>query len=63
MYRIIVTTTFGLEALVKRELMDLGYENISVENGRVRFVGDKEDIARCNLWWSSLRPFPHRRTG
>lgn len=50
MYRIIVTTTFGLEALVKRELMDLGYENISVENGRVHFVGDKEDIARCNLW-------------
>ncbi len=47
---LIATAAFGLEAIVKRELQQLGYEPTSVEDGRVRFVGDAAAIARCNLW-------------
>jgi putative N6-adenine-specific DNA methylase len=48
-YSLIATTAFGLEAVVKRELRELGYEPASVENGRVHFRGDGSAIARCNL--------------
>ncbi|MNX25234.1 Ribosomal RNA large subunit methyltransferase K/L [compost metagenome] len=40
----------GLESIVARELKDLGYEDVRVENGRVNFTGDFIDICRCNLW-------------
>lgn len=40
----------GLEALVARELKQLGYEDQLVENGRVTFFGDEEAICRTNLW-------------
>lgn len=43
----------GLEAVVSRELKLLGYEDITVENGRVTFAADFKDIARCNLWLRS----------
>src|SRR5690625_1329886 len=46
----IATTSFGLEAVARRELEDLGYEDIRVENGRVNFSGTEKDIARTNLW-------------
>ncbi|MBQ7266185.1 MAG: class I SAM-dependent RNA methyltransferase [Firmicutes bacterium] len=49
-YRLMATTTFGLEAVVKREIIDLGYENISVSDGYVEYDGNEEDIARSNLW-------------
>ncbi len=48
--KLIATTSFGLEAIAKRELMDLGYEDLRVENGRVIFTGTEEDIARTNIW-------------
>jgi putative N6-adenine-specific DNA methylase len=35
---------------VARELRELGYEDLTVENGRVVFTGDYMDICRCNLW-------------
>ena len=35
---------FGLEAVLKREIMDLGYEISEVEDGRVTFIGDEEAI-------------------
>lgn len=47
---LIATSTFGLEALVARELKDLGYDNTKVENGRVTFTGDESAICRANLW-------------
>lgn len=47
---LIATTTFGLEAVCKRELMDLGYEKIQVENGKLTFKATKKDIARTNIW-------------
>lgn len=40
----------GLEAIVARELKELGYHDQIVENGRVIFSGDFIDICRCNLW-------------
>jgi putative N6-adenine-specific DNA methylase len=49
-YTIIATAAFGLESIVVRELKKLGYEEISVENGRISFKGDEHDIARCNIW-------------
>lgn len=47
---LIATSTFGLEALVKREVIDLGYENIRVEDGKVTFTGDISAIPKANLW-------------
>ncbi|RUT29674.1 class I SAM-dependent RNA methyltransferase [Paenibacillus zeisoli] len=47
---LIATAPMGLESIVARELKDLGYEDVSVENGRVNFTGDFIDICRCNLW-------------
>ncbi|KRM11574.1 class I SAM-dependent RNA methyltransferase [Paucilactobacillus suebicus] len=48
-YNLMVTAAAGIEALVGRELRDLGYDT-QVENGRVRFKGDMEDILKANLW-------------
>ncbi len=48
-YTIIATSTFGLESIVARELRTLGYDNMTVENGKITFPGDAEDIARCNI--------------
>lgn len=50
LYTIIATSTFGLESVVARELRSLGYDNMTVENGRITFAGDEKDIARCNIW-------------
>lgn len=41
---------FGLEAVLKREIYDLGYEISSVEDGRVTFYGDMEAICRANVF-------------
>ncbi|ACB83885.1 THUMP domain-containing class I SAM-dependent RNA methyltransferase [Natranaerobius thermophilus] len=49
-FELIATSTFGLEALVKQEIKDLGYEIVSVENGKVTFKGDEKAICRANLW-------------
>ncbi|WP_028273096.1 THUMP domain-containing class I SAM-dependent RNA methyltransferase [Atopococcus tabaci] len=48
-YDLLATCASGIEALVGKELKDLGYET-QVENGRVRFSGELKDIARTNLW-------------
>ncbi|HSW35981.1 MAG TPA: class I SAM-dependent RNA methyltransferase [Candidatus Limnocylindrales bacterium] len=47
---LIATTTFGLEALVAREIKDLGYDQVTVENGKVTFTADESAICRANLW-------------
>lgn len=47
---LIATAAFGLEAVVARELKQLGYENLKVENGRVTFTADEMAICRTNLW-------------
>ena len=41
---------FGLEAVLKREILDLGYEITEVEDGRVTFLGDAEAVCRANIF-------------
>ena len=41
---------FGLEAVLKREIIDLGYEISEVEDGRVTFIGDEEAVCRANVF-------------
>lgn len=41
---------FGMEAVLKREILDLGYEISQVEDGRVTFFGDMEAIAYANVF-------------
>lgn len=48
-YQLIATAAAGVEALVGRELRDLGYTT-QVENGRVRFTGTIADVLKTNLW-------------
>ncbi len=48
-YEFIVPCHFGLEAVLKREIIDLGYDVTSVEDGRVTFFGDEEALARANI--------------
>lgn len=49
----IATAAFGLEAVVKRECQTLGFNDISVLDGRVDFTGDFETMATANLWLRS----------
>jgi putative N6-adenine-specific DNA methylase len=49
-WTLIATTAMGLEAIAARELKNLGYDNLKVENGRILFLGGPKDICRCNLW-------------
>jgi len=50
---LIATASFGLEAVVARELKQLGYDRQAVEDGRVTFVADPAAICRANLWLRS----------
>lgn len=49
-YELVVPCHFGLEAVTKREIYDLGYEITKVEDGRVTFEGDAEAICRANIF-------------
>ena len=49
-YELIAPCHFGLEAVLKREIMDLGYDVTLVEDGRVTFLADAEGIARANVF-------------
>lgn len=44
---------FGLEAVLKREIIDIGYDIIKVEDGRVFYLGDEEALARGNIFLRS----------
>lgn len=47
---LIATATFGLEAVIKRELQALGYTDLIVTDGKITFKADKKDIPKANLW-------------
>ena len=49
-FELIAPCHFGMEAVLKREILDLGYEITNVDNGKVTFEGDAEAIARANLF-------------
>ena len=40
---------FGMESVLKKEIIDLGYEVTNVSDGRVTFEGDAEAVARVNI--------------
>lgn len=50
MFELVAPCHFGLEAVLKREILDLGYEISCVEDGRVSFWGDAEAIAIANVF-------------
>ncbi len=49
-YELIAPCHFGVEAMLKREIIDLGYDVTLVEDGRVTFIGDEEAICRANIF-------------
>jgi putative N6-adenine-specific DNA methylase len=49
-FDLLVPCHFGLEAVLKREIYDLGYEITKVEDGRVTFEGDEEAVCRANIF-------------
>ncbi len=52
-YELVAPCHFGLEAVTKREIYDLGYEITRVEDGRVTFEGDAEAVCRANMFLRS----------
>lgn len=48
-YELIAPCHFGLESVLKREIIDLGYDVSQVEDGRITFIGDEEAVARANI--------------
>ncbi len=49
-YELMLPCHFGMEAVVKREVTDLGYDVSEVSDGRVSFLGDEEAVARANIF-------------
>ena len=47
---LIATSTFGLEAVVARELQHMGYEPKILQSGRILFPADAAAVCRANLW-------------
>lgn len=52
-FELVAPCHFGLEAVTKREIYDLGYEITRVEDGRVTFEGDAEAVCRANMFLRS----------
>ncbi|MBQ8260790.1 MAG: class I SAM-dependent RNA methyltransferase [Lachnospiraceae bacterium] len=48
-YELMAPCHFGLESVLKKEIIDLGYDVSKVEDGRVTFVGDAEAVCRANV--------------
>lgn len=49
-YEFIAPCHFGLEAVLKKEILRLGYEIIKVEDGKITFSGDSDAICRTNIF-------------
>lgn len=52
-FELIAPCHFGMEAVLKKEIIDLGYEITTVEDGRVTFTGDEEALCRANIFLRS----------
>lgn len=50
---LIATATFGLEAVVKREIEAMGYKILQSEDAKITFLGDERAIVHANLWLRS----------
>lgn len=49
-WELIAPCHFGTEAMLKREILDLGYEISQVEDGKVTFYGDGQAVADANIF-------------
>lgn len=49
-FKIRATANFGLEAVLKRELLALGFEDLKVYDRKIEFYGTARDVALCNMW-------------
>ena len=49
MTKFLITTSFGLEALVKRQLLDMGYEDFEVSDGMISLNANLSDISKLNI--------------
>ncbi len=49
-FELIAPCHFGTEAILKREIVDLGYDITEVADGRVTFFGDEEALCRGNIF-------------
>lgn len=49
-YDLIAPCHFGMEAVLKKEIIDLGYDVTEVTDGRVTFYGDEEAVCRANIF-------------
>ena len=52
-FELIAPCHFGLEAVLKKEIIDLGYDVTLVEDGRIIFFGDEEAVSRANVFLRS----------
>ena len=49
-FELIAPCHFGMEAVLKREILNLGYEIRKVEDGKITFAGDSDAICRSNIF-------------
>ena len=49
-FELIAPCHFGMEAVLKKEIIDLGYDVTEVVDGRVTFFGDEEALCRANIF-------------
>lgn len=49
-FELICPCHFGMEAVLKREIIDLGYDIAKVEDGKVTFIGDEDAVCRANMF-------------
>lgn len=52
-FELIVPCHFGMEAVLKREIIDLGYDITESADGRITFYGDEEALCRANIFLRS----------
>ena len=49
-FELIAPCHFGMESVLKKEIVDLGYDVTEVSDGRVTFWGDEEALCRANIF-------------
>lgn len=49
-FELVAPCHFGMESILKREIVDIGYEITEVSDGRVTFFGDEEALCRANIF-------------
>ncbi|MCR5754141.1 MAG: class I SAM-dependent RNA methyltransferase [Acetatifactor sp.] len=49
-FELIAPCHFGMESVLKKEIVDLGYDITEVQDGRVTFYGDEEALCRANVF-------------